>query len=146
MFNYLREHGEKGQTAVLLALAMIGLLAIVGLALDGGMLYWNQRRAQNGADAAAIAGVTALADHVQGDAGCSAGSEQDVLALIQEYAGVNEVPDAETGQNVEAFYLVESMTGDRVNLIYPSTGKPWQVGETGVIPCDQCDRRGLSDL
>ncbi len=64
MLKYLRQHGEQGQTAILLALSMIGLLGIVGLALDGGMLYWNQRRAQNGADAAVIAGVTKLVEHI----------------------------------------------------------------------------------
>jgi Flp pilus assembly protein TadG len=136
MLNYLRQHGEQGQTAILLALAMIGLLGIVGLALDGGMLFWNQRRAQNGADAAAIAGVTKLAEHVI-DKTCTSGSEQDILALVQEYAGVNEVPNADAGENVEAFYLVENNSGDRVPLIYPTSGKPWHVGETGSIPCDK---------
>ena len=136
MLKYLRQHGEQGQTAILLALAMIGLLGIVGLALDGGMLYWNQRRAQNGADAAAIAGVTKLAEHVI-DETCASGSEQDILAVVQEYAGVNEIPNADLGENVEAFYLVENSDGDRVPLIYPTSGKPWHVGETGSIPCDQ---------
>ena len=135
MLKYLRQHGEQGQTAILLAFAMIGLLGIVGLALDGGMLYWNQRRAQNGADAAAIAGVTKLAEHVI-DESCDSGSEQDVLALIQEYAGVNEVPNADTGENIEAFYLVEDNSGNRVVLINPSSGSSWHVGETGEIPCD----------
>ena len=135
MLKYLRQHGEQGQTAILLALAMIGLLGIVGLALDGGMLYWNQRRAQNGADAAVIAGVTKMAEHVIGET-CDAGSEQDVLALIQQYAGVNEVPNADIGENVEAFYLVENESGDRVVLNNPSSGQPWHVGETGAIPCD----------
>jgi Flp pilus assembly protein TadG len=135
MLKYLRQHGEQGQTAILLAFAMIGLLGIVGLALDGGMLYWNQRRAQNGADAAAIAGVTKLADHVI-NATCDSGSEQEVLNLIHEYAGVNEVPNANTGENVEAFYLIENSSGDRV-VLTNSSGQPWHVGETGAIPCDR---------
>jgi hypothetical protein len=57
--------------------------------------------------------------------------------VIQEYAGVNEIPNADAGDNVEAFYLVENNAGDRVLLIYPPSGNPWHVGETGVIPCDQ---------
>jgi hypothetical protein len=133
MFNYLRQHGEKGQTAILLALAMIGLLAMAGLALDGGMLYWNQRRAQNGADAAVIAGVTALAEHTLLDAGCGATSEDDILDMVYEYAGINEVPDADDG-NVEVFYLVENDSGDRVLLTHPG-GAVWEVGDTGTIPC-----------
>ena len=76
MMKYLRQRGEQGQTAILLALSMIGLLGIVGLALDGGMLYWNQRRAQNGADAAVVAGVTKLIENIM-DETCTMGSEQE---------------------------------------------------------------------
>jgi hypothetical protein len=137
MLKYLHQNGEKGQTIVLLAFAMIGLLGMVGLALDGGMLYWNQRRAQNGADAAVVAGVTILIEHAVLDAGCGAESEQQMLDVIWEYAGLNEVPDPDAGENVEAFYLVENGSGDRVDLINPGTNKPWQVGETGTIPCAQ---------
>jgi hypothetical protein len=50
---------------------------------------------------------------------------------------VNEVPNADTGENVEAFYLVENNAGDRVVLTNPSSGSPWHVGETGAIPCDK---------
>ncbi len=136
MLKYLRHHGEKGQTVILLAFAMIGLLGIVGLALDGGMLYWNQRRAQNGADAAVIAGVTAMAEHTLLEAGCGAGSEQEILNLVQEYANVNEVPDADAGDNIVAYYLIEEEDGDRVDLLIPGTGDPWWVGLTDQIPCD----------
>jgi hypothetical protein len=136
MLKYLRQHGEMGQTAVLLALAMVGLLAIVGLALDGGMLYWNQRRAQNGADAAVIAGVTKMADYTLLGGACVDGSESAIMSMVRQYAGVNEVPNAEAGENVVATYLVENGDGDRVDLIYPGTGEPWLVGQTGVVPCN----------
>jgi len=137
MRAYLRQYSQQGQAAVLLALAMIGLLAIVGLALDGGMLYWNQRRAQNGADAAVIAGVTAMVDDFLAD-GTVCGPEQAILDRVYEYASVNEVPDAGGGNNVEAFYLTKNNNGDRVLLINPATNKPWKVGGGGAnIPCNQ---------
>jgi hypothetical protein len=46
---------EEGQAIVILALAMIGLLAFAALALDGGNLYTEQRRAQAAADRAVLA-------------------------------------------------------------------------------------------
>ena len=48
---------EQGQAIVILALMMIGLLAFAALAIDGGNAYVERRRAQNGADAAALAGA-----------------------------------------------------------------------------------------
>ena len=35
---------------ILIALVIIGLIAITGLAVDGGMAYANRRQAQNAAD------------------------------------------------------------------------------------------------
>ena len=133
---------ERGQIAILLAVAMIGLLGIVGLTLDGAMLFWNQRRAQNGADAAATAGVAALsAQIVAKDYNCATSSEDPILAVVHKYAANNEVPDADSGNNVAAFYLVQNTSGDWVDLINPSTGTAWQVGDTGHIPC--ANVRGL---
>lgn len=50
---------ERGQSLVLLALAMIGMLGFAGLAIDGGILFTDRRQAQNAADAAALAGALA---------------------------------------------------------------------------------------
>ena len=41
---------------MLVALAMVVLIAFVGLALDGGLAYSERREAQNATDAAAMAG------------------------------------------------------------------------------------------
>src|SRR5512147_1679933 len=48
---------EQGQAIVLMAFAMIALLAFAALAIDGGNAYVERRRAQNGADAGALAGA-----------------------------------------------------------------------------------------
>jgi len=57
----LRQHrSERGQSIVLLAFAFIGMLGFAALAVDGGLLYTERRRAQNGADAAALAGALAI--------------------------------------------------------------------------------------
>lgn len=50
---------ERGQALVLIALAAIGLFAIVALAIDGSSKFSDQRHAQNAADTAALAAALA---------------------------------------------------------------------------------------
>lgn len=56
---------EKGQAAILLALALIALLGFTALAIDGGMVYANRRHAQNASDAASLAGGSAAAMYLE---------------------------------------------------------------------------------
>jgi len=53
---------EAGQTLVIIAVAMVGLVAMLALAIDGGNMYLERRRAQNAADAAALAAARRLAE------------------------------------------------------------------------------------
>jgi hypothetical protein len=55
-----QNRGESGQAIVLLALIMVGLLGFAGLALDGGNLYTEQRRAQAAADNAVMAAAYSM--------------------------------------------------------------------------------------
>jgi hypothetical protein len=57
-----RSNGESGQAIVLIALAAMVLIAIMGLAIDGGRLLFLKREAQNASDAAAIAAARALCE------------------------------------------------------------------------------------
>lgn len=52
-------HPERGQTVVLMALLIVGLLAITGLAVDGGGLLFLERDAQNAVDSAVVAATYA---------------------------------------------------------------------------------------
>src|SRR3990172_4999758 len=52
-----KNHSERGQVLVIIALAMIGLVAITGLAIDGSMVLADRRHAQNAADTAVLAGA-----------------------------------------------------------------------------------------
>ena len=59
-------HGERhqaGQVLVLLALGIVAMLAMVGLIVDGGNAFAQQRNTQNGADSAADAGALVLAQN-----------------------------------------------------------------------------------
>lgn len=51
---------NSGQVIVLLAVVAIGLIAMMGLAIDGGRLLFLRRDTQNAADAAAVAAARAL--------------------------------------------------------------------------------------
>ena len=48
---------ERGQVLVIVALALIGLIAITGLAIDGSIILADRRHAQNAADTAVLAGA-----------------------------------------------------------------------------------------
>lgn len=53
----IKTHPEAGQALILIVFAIIGLIGITGLAVDGGNAFAERRRAQNAADAAALAGA-----------------------------------------------------------------------------------------
>lgn len=55
----LRRVSERGQALVLVALAIIGLVGITGLAIDGSIILADRRHAQNAADTSALAGALA---------------------------------------------------------------------------------------
>jgi hypothetical protein len=52
-------HPERGQALIFIVFAIIGLVGITALAIDGGSAYSDRRHAQNAADSAALAGALA---------------------------------------------------------------------------------------
>ena len=54
-----KNYKEKGQAIVLIAFAIIGLVGLTGLAIDGGNAYAERRHAQNAADTAVVAAALA---------------------------------------------------------------------------------------
>ena len=57
--------GQRGQALIIIAFAIIGLIGMTGLAVDGGMAFSDRRHAQNAADTAAVAGALAKIDAVE---------------------------------------------------------------------------------
>lgn len=81
---------EHGQALVLIALSLVAILAFAALAVDGGRVYSEQRRAQNAADAAAYAAASArIYDEPVADA----------IAAALSQAGINGFSDADAGAN-----------------------------------------------
>lgn len=61
---HCRHSARYGQSLVIFALALVAIIAMVGLIIDGGNAYAQQRATQNGSDSAAEAGTTILVRNV----------------------------------------------------------------------------------
>lgn len=61
-----RCNDERGATMVILAISSLALIAIAGLAIDGGRVYGERREMQNAADTAAMAGTRQLDQYLTG--------------------------------------------------------------------------------
>ena len=55
-----RAKSVRGQIAIIMALAMAGLLGVMALGTDVGLMYYDHLQLQKGADAASLAGATYL--------------------------------------------------------------------------------------
>ncbi len=94
---------ERGQSMILIALAIVGLVAVIGLALDGGRLHTNRRLAQNAADAAALAGARLLLEGA-----CNGGpSDTAIRDAVIKYVSQNGVPvdPSNPVANINAWYV-----------------------------------------
>ena len=58
---------ERGATMVMFAIVSTGLLAMIGIAIDGGAVYAERRQQQNAADFSAMAATRALDEHDLGE-------------------------------------------------------------------------------
>lgn len=76
---------QRGQTMVLAAMFMAGMVAMMGLVVDGGFSLFNRRSAQNAADAAALAAVNSIARRAEPcvDATLTAAVTADLNTYIQ---------------------------------------------------------------
>ena len=84
---------ESGQVIVLVAVLMVGLVAVVGLVTDGGLVFTQKRDLQNVADAAALAGAM----QVDQDAYRATGGATVVLDQTAAYQAAVEYLRAEGG-------------------------------------------------
>ena len=120
---------ERGQAMVIFVLAIVGLLAFIALAVDGGNTLTERRRAQNAADAGALAGARTL--WLQRSASNS--FETPVLQAIHTASEANGIADTDAAAgnhvngNVRAIYTDEDGANLPGNIV---------VGALGVIPPD----------
>lgn len=120
--------GEEGQSLVIVAFALIGLLAFLGLIIDGGLAFALRRQLQNASDSAALAGTKELCARQLRSLTGSA-DEQAILRQIHEFAEKNGVKDSNAtpndgiNSNVTAYFV--NRQGNRVgNAIGTNGGVP----------------------
>jgi hypothetical protein len=78
----------RGQILVIAALALVAIVGMVGLVIDGGALFAQQRIAQNGADGAATAGTVVIAQYMGGATGRT---NQNVYDAVNNSAIANKL-------------------------------------------------------
>jgi hypothetical protein len=94
---------EPAQVIALFAIALLAMLAMVGVVVDGGTLYLQRRTAQNAADAAALAGARALQQASQQS---SVPTSVDVATQICTYAGYNAFGSSSTTTPAPTAYYI----------------------------------------
>jgi hypothetical protein len=107
-----RGPSEAGQALVVLTVAMVGLLVVVGLALDGGTAYLERRRMQNAADAGSREGARQLYIwQVRAAYPDDSSGEQALLSAVHAAAEANGVHDTDgapgnaVNDNIIAYYV-----------------------------------------
>ena len=84
---------ERGQILVLFTLALVAMIAMVGLVIDGGAAYAQRRTQQNAADLAALAAADALYNgQTQGQAATIAQGVASTNAYAHNVNGVTVTP------------------------------------------------------
>lgn len=127
-------HGSQrqdGQSLILIALLMVAMIAFAGLVIDGGNAYAMRRRAQNAADAGALAGAQELGGRYVCNAGGSALDDTAIAKRINEYAERNGVADSSgvagdaTNTNLRRRYIDKD--GNEINVAQ-------DIGQVGYVP------------
>jgi hypothetical protein len=142
----------RGQAAVIIAISAILLIAMVGLAIDGGSMYNQRRIAQNGSDGAAMAGTRIMLQYYEDmiHATWSDIDEYPTLAEAQNreyslrqqinaYAAANGVftPTLEAyyvNTNKQVVTVPNGIDRGRGHCGWGGGNRPCEVGENGVMP------------
>jgi hypothetical protein len=91
---------ERGQALIVIALALVGLMGMAGLVIDGGNAFQDRQRAQNAADAAALASAYArlkggsMVDAALASAAENGYSNDGVRSIISLYTPPKDGPHA----------------------------------------------------
>lgn len=112
---------ERGQVLAIFALALVAIVAMTGLVLDGGSTFVQRRDMQNVADAAAMAGAY---DYVNNASSSSA------LAAAQNIAAANGFANGTDGVVVDA-RMSWGINGARTVVV--SITKPHRNSFSGIV-------------
>ncbi|MFI5259548.1 MAG: pilus assembly protein TadG-related protein [Candidatus Limnocylindrales bacterium] len=115
MTTNLRDR-QRGQMLVVFTLALVAIIAMVGLVIDGGAAYAQRRGEQNAADLAALAGADAL---INGQ------SQAQAIIIARNVAASNSYTDGVNGVTVTVTFPT--------NLVQVDVQAPHQNYFAGVV-------------
>lgn len=96
MHTQRRATRNDGQALVLVVLALVAMIAMAGLVIDGGNLFAQQRKTQNWTDAGANAGAVQLLRRLIGVPGSETEWDQRVVEAVKESIaadGLDAIPE-----------------------------------------------------
>ena len=123
---------ERGQILVLFTLAVVVIIGMVGLVLDGGSAFAQRRDEQSVADLAAVAGATAYLN-TPGTAAAKAGAAENAARAVATANGYTDGVDGTAVQvNVVGYSIFANvgvgLTGKHRNNFSGLVGMPsWDV-------------------
>lgn len=120
--------GQRGQFLVLFALALVAMIAMVGLVIDGGSAFAQRRAQQNAADLAALAGAGAL---------LNGQTQAQAIAVAKSVAESNQYKDGTGSVAVNVTFPAGRVQVDvgapHANTFARVVGMDkWQVGVTAT--------------
>jgi hypothetical protein len=137
---------SAGQAMVVVTLCMLALLSILGLVLDGGLMYAQRRKAQNAVDAAALASTQKMLDYYDDmlnrfpvDVDYGAATEAEIKAQLDNFIVSNGL----LTDTVKAYFVndenqVVTVDVGPVGSPQPTCGaslsRPCMVGQNGEVP------------
>lgn len=113
---------EDGQVIIVFTLALVAIVAMTGLVLDGGDTFVQRRDQQNVADAAAMAGAYAYLN--------SGGNASQAISAAQQVAAANGYP---TGTNNVTVDVKVTSGGGGVAMVQVDVTKPHRNYFAGVV-------------
>lgn len=122
-----QRRGARGQVIVIVAIALVVLIAMVGMVLDGGFAWALERHTQNGADAAARSGAAILARRA-----------------AEEWGGTPVQTPAQWGEEVRNAVFGSAVHNDV--LIQSATYTDWQGTLLGVPVDGQAPPAGAAGV
>lgn len=114
--KHISKH-QRGQALVLIVFAIVGMIGLTGLAIDGGNVYSDHRHAQNAADTAALAAGLRLIR-----------SDPSWVQAAQNVAQDNGYPPASADSIVDVYKCDQVPSGKPPCVLAPGEANPsWYV-------------------
>ena len=136
---------ERGQALVIFTIALVAIVSIAGLLIDGGMAWANRRQAQNGADTAALAAAKAYSR--SDDAGDAEDAAEDIAAVNGYEAEYHDCSGKKQKNGVEVHIppTAGAHIGDD-SYIEVIVRRPMRTSFSGVVgqPCWMVSARAVA--